>query len=442
MFLQLTSEFNQIQTLCLHFKLCMRTVFTHLERTKVLLGGFFLFVSFTCFSQTKNLDYFLQQAYQNSPEIKDYQNQILIARIDSQLLRASLRTQVNFLNTNSYAPVIRGWGYDPAITNIANLTAIFQANRNFITPNNLAAQLRTIDLQRSALLDTIQMSQRDLVRTITDQYINVYADQLAMSFTKEVYDLMKNEEVILKKLTDQNVFKQTDYLNFYVTMQQQELSYLQTQNQYDADYLTLNYLAGIVDTSVQSIEKPDLHDMIQNNIDSSILIKRFTTDSLRLKNEKELIAYQYKPKIGTYVDVGYNSSLQITPYKNFGYSAGLSLTIPIYDGHQKQMKLAQVDIRERTRETNKQFFLNQYYERVAQLRKQLQATDLLVDKINKQIEYSHTLVIANNKLLETGDIVMRDYVAAVNNYLNAQNLLTLNTIERLRTLNQINYWNR
>lgn len=409
---------------------------------KFILTGFFLLIVFSSFGQTRTLDYFLQQASQNSPVVKDYQNQILIAQIDSQLLKASLRTQVNFLNTNSYAPVIRGWGYDPAITNIANVTAIIQANRNFITPNNLAAQLRTIDLQRRALLDTIQLSQRELVRTITDQYITAYADQLAVNFTKEIFELMKNEEVMLKKLTEQSVFKQTDYLNFYVIMQQQELTYLQAQNQFAADYLTLNYLSGIVDTTIQSLEKPYLQEVMQNNIDSSIFIQRFVTDSLRLKNEKELIAYQYKPKIGAYVDGGYNSSLQITPYKNFGYSAGLSLTIPIYDGHQRQMKYAQVDIRERTRQANKSFFLNQYYQQVAQLRRQLQATDLLVNKINKQIEFSHTLIIANNKLLETGDIAMRDYVTAINNYLNAQNLLALNTIERLRTVNQINYWKR
>ena len=97
-----------------------------------------------CQAQNHNLDYFIQRATENSPTIKDFQNQILISRIDSQILRASLRTQVNFLNTNSYAPVIKGWGYDPAITNYANLTAIFQANRNFVTANNNAVQLRDI----------------------------------------------------------------------------------------------------------------------------------------------------------------------------------------------------------------------------------------------------------------------------------------------------------
>lgn len=395
-----------------------------------------------CTAQVRTLDFFLQQAAQNSPVLKDYQNQVLISRIDSQLLRASLRTQVNFLSSNSLAPTIRGWGYDPAITNYANITAVVQANRNFLTTSNIASQLRTLDLQRRALLDTIQLSQRDLVRTLTDQYITTYGDQLAVAFTKEVFDLMKGEEGMLKKLAQASVFRQTDYLNFYVTMQQQELSYLQAQNQYAADYLTLNFLAGIVDTTVQPLQKPELQEVLEAGLQSSVLLRRFTTDSLRLANEKELIGYQYRPRVGAYVDGGYSSSLQETPYKNFGFSAGLSLTIPIYDGHQKQLKYTQVDIRERTRQTTRQFFLNQYHQQVAQLRQQLGAITLLVNKIDKQIQYSHTLIIANNKLLQTGDITMRDYVIAINNYLNAQNLLTLNNISRLRIVNEINYWNR
>lgn len=409
---------------------------------KYLLGLLFILFNFFCQGQNRNLNYFIQQATQNSPTIKDYQNQILIARIDSQILRASTKTIVNFLSSDSYAPVIKGWGYDPAITNYANLSGIFQANRNFVTAQNLAVQIRTIDLQRRALLDTIQLSVRDLQKTITEQYITAYGDQLAVDFTKEVFDLMKSEEEMLKKLTQANVFKQTDYLNFYVTMQQQELTYLQAQNQYNADYLTLNYLSGIVDTTIERLQSPDLSEVMQTNFDSSIFMQRFVTDSLRIANEKQTISYQYRPKVGAYVDGGYNSSLQYNPYKNFGFSAGVSLTIPIYDGHQKQMKFAQEDIRERTRVNNKTFFLNQYQQQIAQLRKQLQAIDLLTVKINKQIEYSHTLILANNKLLETGDITMRDYVTAINNYLSAQNLLILNSIERLRIVNQINYWNR
>jgi outer membrane protein TolC len=402
---------------------------------------FLLPLSFTSFSQKYNLDYFLQNSKQNSPGLKKFQNQILSLQIDSQLLKASLGPQVNFLSTNSYAPIINGWGYDEAITNRAYLSGLIQASRNYLSRGQIIAQYRTIALQRRSLLDTLALSQQDLARTITEQYITAYGDLLAMDFNREVYDLMQKEEEALKKLTQANVYKQTDYLTFYVTMQQQELTWLQAQIQYNNDFLTLNYLSGLVDTTLERIEKPALTDSLRSDFYNTVFYSRFITDSLRLANEKELVNYEYKPRIGAYTDAGYNSSLQITPYKNFGVSAGVSVTIPIYDGRQKQMKLSRVDIQERTRQSNREFYVNQHNMQLLQLRQQLLSIDQMVEKINKQIGYAHTLITANGKLLQTGDITMKDYVTAINNYLQAQNLLTQNNINRLKILNQVNYWN-
>ena len=402
--------------------------------------GIFVLLVYSSTAQIRTLDFFIDMARKNSPTLKDLQSQVLSLSIDSQLLKASLKTQVNFLSNNSYAPVIRGWGYDEAITNIANVSGLVQASRNFLTRGNISAQYRAIALQRRALLDTLLLSQQDLIRTITDQYITAYGDLLAMEYNKELFEVMRREESTLKKLTEASVYKQTDYLTFYVTMQQQELIYLQAQIQYNTDYLTLNFLTGLTDTTVNRIEKPVMADTITGDYSQSVFYNRFITDSLRLENEKALINFEYKPKIAAYTDAGYNSSMQVTPYKNIGWSAGVSLTIPIYDGRQKQMKYSRIAIQENTRQNNRNFYLNQFYMQRLQLYQQIKAIDLLVEKINKQIEYSHTLILANGKMLETGDITMRDYVTAINNYLNAQNLLTQNSIDRLRIQNQINYW--
>lgn len=408
---------------------------------KYFLTCLCLLIAHFCFTQVRTLDFFIRSAEQNSPTLREYAAQLSSLQLDSQILRASLRPQVNFLSNDSYAPIIRGWGYDEAITNIANVSGLVQATRNFLTRGNIAAQYRTIALQRRALLDTILLSRQDLVRTITEQFITAYGDLLAVDYNREIYELMKGEEAALKKLTQASVYKQTDYLGFYVTMQQQELTYLQAQIQYNTDYLTLNYLSGLVDTSVERIAKPLMPDSLKQDFYQTVFYNRFVTDSLRLENERELIRYSYKPKVGAYADGGYNSSLQVMPYRNFGFSAGLSLVIPLYDGNQKQRRLAQVDIRERTRQSNREFYVNQYRMQWLQLQQQVRAIDLLVGKINHQIEYAHTLIIANGKLLQTGDITLRDYVNAVNNYLAAQNLLTQNNISRLRILSQLSYWN-
>lgn len=395
------------------------------------------------FAQGRTLDYFIAQAQQTNQTLKDYQAQLASLRLDSQILNAALRRpQVNFLSSNSYAPIIHGYGYDEPISNVANISAIVQANRNFISRGNLGAQFASITLQYRALLDTVRLSQRDLIRTITDQYLSAYSSLLQVDFNKELYELLKKEEVVLKKLTEASVYKQTDYLTFYTTMQQQELSYLQAQIQYNTDYLTLNYLSGIFDTTIVRIDRPQLENVMQADFYQSPFYTRYITDSLRIANERRLIHYQYRPRVGAYTDAGYVSSLQLKPAKNFGVSAGVSLTIPIYDGHQRVYQNAKLTVQERRRQNSKEFFTAQYQQQIAQLQQQLRATELLTQKIQQQITYTRTLIAANNKLLETGDITIRDYVLSINNYLAAQNTLTQNNIARLRTLNQLNYWNR
>ena len=76
-----------------------------------------------------NLDFYLGRALQNSPLLKDYQNQVLLGQIDSQLVRASYQPQVNGNSTNLYAPTIHGWGYDQAISNGGNFTTVVAVNK-------------------------------------------------------------------------------------------------------------------------------------------------------------------------------------------------------------------------------------------------------------------------------------------------------------------------
>ena len=409
---------------------------------KFYLFFLFLLLQVLGLTQTRSLNYFVEQARITSPYINEFNNQVLSYRLDSLIFRSALKTQVNFISSNSYAPVIKGFGYDNVITNGANISGVVQASRNFFTKNNVTAELNVIRLQSQALFDTISITGQELTRTITEQYITAYGNQVALDFNQEIYDLLKKEEEVLKTLTQKSVYKQTDYLAFYVTMQQQQFTFLQSQIQYNADYLTLNYLAGVVDTAISRVERPAISDSLQIDFVNSIFYKRFITDSLRLEAEKRLIDFQYKPRLGAYTDAGYNSSLLTTPYKNFGVSFGVSLNVPIYDGHQKQYKYNKIDLLEKTRLNKKTFYINQYRQQIAQLNQQLKSTDLLVNTINAQIKYINTLLSANAKLLETGDIKISDYVLAITNYINARNLLNQNYINRLRIVNQIRYWNR
>ena len=92
----------------------------HLLVKFVLLFLFSIIIS-TVRSQEKNLDDFVNAALQNSPLLKDYNNLVLLNLIDSARIIAGNKPQINGKSINLYAPVVNGWGYDEAITNIGNL---------------------------------------------------------------------------------------------------------------------------------------------------------------------------------------------------------------------------------------------------------------------------------------------------------------------------------
>ena len=138
----------------------------------------------------------------------------------------------------------------------------------------------------------------------------------------------------------------------------------------------------------------------------------------------------------------YNSSFYYKPYKNIGGSAGFNLIVPIYDGRQKKLQYAKIDLQEKLRQDKQHFFMQQHAQQILQLTQQVNATDRLIEQINKQIKYTETLITVNEKLLATGDIRLTDFILTLNNYFTAKNLLTQNYISRLKIVNQLNYWVR
>jgi hypothetical protein len=399
------------------------------------------FVPLFSIAQNKDLNYFISRSISNDPKFTEFRNQILANKIDSQLIVAGNKIQVAGSGNAYYAPIINGWGYDEAITNGQQLSALVALNKQIYNKRNLSLQFKSLQLQNDSLANSSAIYQQDLKKTIISQYILTYGDQLQLNFNDEVISLLTKEEGILKTLTEKNVYKQADYLSFLVTLQQQQLTRNQLMVQYKNNYATLNYLAGIIDTVTEPLAAPDLQVKVNLNATSSPFFLNYKIDSLRLQNERLLAKIQYRPKVNLFADAGYQSTFILTPYKNFGYNIGINLTVPIYDGHQKRLQFTKLDIEERTRQKQHQFFYNQYQQQIQELEQQLNDIESLAEPINKQITYLETLINVNGKLLETGDIRITDYILALNNYITAKNLVVQNQMARYQVIQQLNYWN-
>ncbi|MDE3249592.1 MAG: TolC family protein [Bacteroidota bacterium] len=410
-------------------------------RIVIALSGILLTTA-TCFSQVKDLSFFVSAAIGNSPLLADYRLQVATNQQDSLRIRAGYRPQVNASSLNSFAPVINGFGYDGAISNGGQLSALVGVNQSIVTKKNLQTQLDAVTIQNQGVNNTGKLSEQDISRSVTAQYITVYSDWLQLDFANSINALLSKEEKLLKELTKTNVYRQTDYLSFLVTMQQQELAAKQLRIQWQYDFAQLNYLAGIQDTATALLSAPDLRLQLPPQLAESAFFRKFYLDSLQLVNNRLLVDFSYKPKINLFADAGYNSAFSFQGYRNFGTSFGLSISIPIYDGHQRKIQYSKIALAERTRQGYQQFFTSQYRQQLAQFYQQLGSTAALTEDIQRQIKYAEGLINANIKLLETGDAHIPDLIIAINNYLSAKNLLTQNYASRMQIINQINYWNR
>lgn len=403
----------------------------------------FLFFILPLFSiaQNKDLNYFIDHSINNNPRTTELQNLILVNSLDSQLIFAVNKFQLTGSGNAYYAPVFNGYGYDAAITNGQQVSALVALNKQIYNKRNLSLQYKNLQLQKDSLTITSAISKQDIKKAIVTQYITTYGDQLQLDFNNEVINLLENEEKLLKKLTQKNVYKQADYLSFLVTLQQQQLTRNQLAVQYKNNYATLNYLAGIIDTTTQTLKAPEIEVVKVFDTINSPFFLNYKIDSLRILNERSIIAVGYRPKVNLFADAGYQSTLTILPYKNFGTNVGINLTIPIYDGHQKRLQYSKLNIEERTRQKRKEFFTSQFQQQIQQLEQQLNDLGNLNAPINQQINYLQTLIEVDGKLLETGDIRITDYVLALNNYITAKNLIVQNRIARYLVIHQLNYWN-
>jgi len=401
-----------------------------------------LLVCSVTFGQTQTLDHFLETAKNNSPLLKDLQNQVASNQIDSLRLRAGLRPQVNLTSAGLYAPVAGGYGYASAITNEHTLNALMGVNQAIVGKKNIDAQLQAITLQSQSVKNTTKISEQDLKKAITTQYITAYGSLQQFKFNQELINLLSKEEALLKQLTRNNVYRQSDYLTFLVTLKQQELTVAQSRLQYKTDYTTLNYLAGVTDTAMVELTEPDIHQNILPDAANSIFFAQYRIDSLKLINSRQLVDFSYKPKASILADGGYNSDFSSQAYKNFGISAGFTFTMPIYDGGQRKMQYRKISLEEQTRQGYKAFFDSQYKQLIAQLKLQINETENLLKKVDEQLKYSESLIKVDNQLLQTGDLRIADLILAVSNYFTIRNLRTTTNINKLQLINQLNYWNK
>ena len=392
-------------------------------------------------AQTNDLNYYINLSLEKSPLLNDYQNQLIINQLDSLLLKADYGPQVDFSSDNHLSPIVNGFGYDYAIYKKYHVTAMVTVRQTIIGRENMKRRLNTYEIENQLIENEKKITEQELKLAVSTQYITTYGILEEIIFNEELENLLKKEEVLLKKLTENTVYKITDYLNFQVTLNQHLLLIHQQKSSYKNNLALLNYLCGIVDTSFVLLTKPDMALLPNLNFENTLLYSNYQIDSLKIQNNYALIDLDYRPKWEVFADAGYRSTFLVDPYKNFGVSFGISFSIPIYDGNQRKQQQLKLKVTEQSRQNYQDFSRRQYQQQLEQLYQQLDETEGLIRQAQTVIQSTRQLMEAYSKQLQTGDAAVTDYILSIHHLMNAQHVITLQMNYKMQIINQINYWN-
>jgi hypothetical protein len=389
--------------------------------------------------QIKSLDFYIDQGIRNSPLLKDLNNQLSTSFIDSLLIRAAKKPQVEAKSQLLYSPYYHSFGYDEVITDGGNYQAIAAISQNILNRRELENKFQSLEIQKQSISNTARLSVADLRKAITDQYITSYSDYLDLEFNHSFLGLMHSENNLVKQFAESGICNQSDYLSLLAETQGQEVLVYQLKNQYKKDLRLLNQLCGLNDTTIYELQEPKLELVEVIDTVNSPYFRQFVIDSLKIANERNALDIKYKPKISWFADAGFLTSTPENFYRHFGYSIGANLIVPIYDGQQKSLQAKKLSISENTISNYKSKYKKQYDQLLFQLNDELKGTGEVKTQIEKQLITADQLVASLKAQLEAGQVRMTDYINAIKNYRNTNRNINLVNIRIYQIRNEIDY---
>jgi hypothetical protein len=389
--------------------------------------------------QTRGLEYYIGTGLLNSPLIRDLDNQLSSASIDSLIVLAKRKPQIEWRSQLLYPPYNKNLGYDEVITDGGNYQAVGYVSQNIFNRRSVNNQINSIKTQKNGLSIDKKLTTSELKKTITSLYITAFSVYADYSFNTSFLDLMTSENQVVEKLVKAGVYSQSDFLALQIETGGQKIIVTQLKNEYERDVRLLNEACGIVDTSSVILMRPDIKLTNARTESGYLLLQPYMIDSLKIINEKDALQLRYKPTVTWFADAGILTSNPWNFYNHFGASAGISLNFLIFDGKQRNLEEKKLSFRENTRSLYNFNSKKQYDQQFLRLKGELDGIREVRAQMSKQLEVSDQLVHSLKSELEAGIIRMTDYLSAIKNHRSINHNINITDIEMLNIINEMNW---
>lgn len=411
----------------------------------------------TAARQTRPLNYYIETARQNSPLIQNYRNQQSIqneelARLKAFYTHSSLEVNGDYL----FVPIVSKdggttafkwnaqdgtdyYGYD-----LGQSSGHLQAGVTWRQPLLGRSGYRTAREQaeiESAILDlNLRLEQHQLERMVTEQYQLCLLDMLQISYTNTIDTLLARRTEVVSRLVGAGTMRRTDLNLLTIETEKNAAQRTSLERSLHSHVADLNILCGISDTT--DVIPEDSPILITQDIPAtrSIFTERYDLDSLSVNASLRSFAVQYKPRLDLFVSTGLQVGSYTDWYKHFGWSAGLTFSWTIYDGHQQRNKERQALLQHNTIETYRTNAERQRSTRLAQCRRELADYDREETSLLTQLSEYDSLLETYVLELQAGEVSVLDYITVLRSRIQTEHDLMLLRANRRLAVIAYNYW--
>ena len=288
-------------------------------------------------------------------------------------------------------------------------------------------------------LNNSKITAHDIERNITDQYLLCLVDLKQLQFAESMMQLIDSQRLILKKLVDASIYKQSDLVLLNIESQNFSALFANSKANYRRNLMDLNVLATITDTSLVNLQ--DLNLVLLPSIENSAFAEKYRLDSMNIRAQQRIFELKYEPQVFAYGNAGLNATdVNIWP-RRLGFSAGLTASYTLFDGNQKNINKSKNDIFIQSINFYKSQFETQNALRKAKILKELESFTERTAILEQQINDYKTLLTLYRKEIITGQISIINYTTALKNMALVQQNFNLLSAQKQSLINLYNYWN-
>ena len=404
-----------------------------------------------------DLSFYINQAKENSPLIKDNKNQSEASKAELERLKALYtKPQITFNAGVAVSPIINRdngktqfqispsdatnyTGYDIAASNGGIYQGMLNVNQPLFNAGKLKMASEQVLVANQINLNTIKLSEHDIEKIVGDQYVLCLQDLKQTDYIIQLTQIINEQKVVVNKLAENGLLKQSDLLLVSIEQQTQQNTLAMYKSIYRRDLMDLNILCGINDTSLITINNLDL--TISSSVSQSNFTEKFRLDSLNLLAAQKNFELKYKPQLSAYANTGLNGVYVPTLPNRFGLSGGLNFSVYIFDGKQKSLNKKKTDILIKSTQSYKSNFITQNtirkYKILAEI---LSLNDRIVISTNQLKDYKQLLEYYKKEVI-TGQQSVVAYITTIKNLAALQRDYVLMQSSKLLLINTYNYWN-